>query len=115
MEADKKKQEEREFSEFWKLRNEELAIADQQEKDENRQRQLELNAYIQKQIDDKNRKAQETFINEQHEALRNGALMDQQEKNFYSYAEKCIAEWSSQGKNVKPLIMELKNFKKRLH
>ena len=115
MEADKKKQEEREFSEFWKLRNEELAIADQQEKDENRQRQLELNAYIRKQIDDKNRKAQETFINEQHEALRNGALMDQQEKNFYSYAEKCIAEWSSQGKNVKPLIMELKNFKKRLH
>ena len=39
--------------------------------------------------------------------------MDQQEKNFYSYAEKCISEWTSQGKNVKPLVMELKNYKKK--
>lgn len=46
-------------------------------------------------MDDKNRKAQEDFVNEQHTALRNNALMDQQDKNFYSYAEKCIAEWSS--------------------
>lgn len=38
-------------------------------------------------------KAQEDFVNSQHEALHNQALMDQQEKNFYSYAEKCIKEW----------------------
>ena len=48
-----------------------------------------------------------------HTALRNNSLLDQQYKNFYSYAEKCIAEWQSQGKNVKPLIMELKNYKKK--
>lgn len=113
-EDEAKKGEEREFSEFWKLRNEELAIADAQEKEEHRQRAAELTAYIRKQAEDKNRKAQEDFINEQHAAMRNNALMDQQEKNFYSYAEKCIAEWSSQGKNVKPLIMELKNYKKRV-
>jgi hypothetical protein len=46
--------------------------------------------------------------------LRNQALQDQQEKNFYSYAEKCVSEWDTQGKNVKPLIMELKNYKKRV-
>ena len=33
-EQDEKKQEEIEFSEFWKLRNEELAIAEQQEREE---------------------------------------------------------------------------------
>lgn len=70
--------------------------------------------YLRKQVDDKNRKAQEDFIAEQHAALRNNALKDQQDKNFYSYAEKCIAEWSSQGKNVKPLLMELKNYKKKV-
>jgi len=41
-------------------------------------------------------------------------LLDQQQKNFYSYAEKCIGEWQSQGKNVKPLILELKNYKKKV-
>ena len=46
--------------------------------------------------------------------MKTQALLDQQEKNFYSYAEKCIQDWQAQGKNVKPLIMELKNYKKRV-
>jgi hypothetical protein len=41
------------------------------------------------------------------------ALLDNQEKEFYSYAEQCIKEWEAAGKNVKPLIMELKGYKKR--
>lgn len=109
-----KKNEEREFAEFWKLRNDELAIAEQQEREEERQRRVELTNYLKKQTEDKNRKAQEEFIMDQHLALRNQSLQDQQEKNFYSYAEKCVSEWESQGKNVKPLIMELKNYKKRV-
>ena len=114
MEKSNKGKEEMEFAEFWKMRNEELAIAEQQEKEEERQRRVELTNYLKKQTEEKNIKAQEDFINEQHTALRNQSLQDQQEKNFYSYAEKCIEEWSSQGKNVKPLIMELKNYKKRI-
>jgi hypothetical protein len=42
------------------------------------------------------------------------ALLDQQEKNFYSYAERCIRDWEAAGKNVKPLIIELKNYRKRI-
>ena len=51
------KLEEMEFSAFWKLRNEELAIADQQEKEEERQRRVEMTNYLRKQMDEKNRKA----------------------------------------------------------
>ena len=40
------KEEEKEFSAFWKLRNEELAIADQQEKEEERQRREEMTSYL---------------------------------------------------------------------
>ena len=69
-----KKEEEREFSEFWKLRNDELAIAEQQEREEERQRRVELTNYLKKQTDDKNRKAQEEFVSDQHMALRNQAL-----------------------------------------
>ena len=40
-----------EFSEFWKLRNEELAIAEQQEREEERQRRVEMTNYLKKQVD----------------------------------------------------------------
>ena len=43
-----KKREEIEFSEFWKLRNDELAIAEQQEREEERQRRVELTNYHKK-------------------------------------------------------------------
>ena len=59
------------------MRNEELAIAEQQEKEEERQRRVELTNYLKKQTEDKNIKAQEDFINEQHTALRNQSLQDQ--------------------------------------
>ena len=36
------KNEEKEFAEFWRVRNEELQAAEQQEKEEERQRLLEL-------------------------------------------------------------------------
>ena len=52
-----KKMEEKEFSEFWKLRNDELAIAEQQEREEERQRRVELTNYLKKQADEKALKA----------------------------------------------------------
>jgi predicted DNA-binding WGR domain protein len=62
----------------------------------------------------KNQKKVQEFIHDQEAAAKAQALLDQQEKNFYSYAEQCIGQWQAQGKNVKPIIMELKNYKKRV-
>jgi hypothetical protein len=42
------------------------------------------------------------------------ALQDEQEKGFYSYAEQAIRQWQESGKNIKPLIIELKNYKKKI-
>ena len=104
----------KDFSEFWKVRNQELQQAEQQESLEEKQRQLELVEFLRKQSDVKRVKAEETFKNDNIASLQAQALLDQQEKNFYSYAERCIKEWQDQGKNVKPLIMELKNYRKRI-
>ena len=71
-------------------------------------------AFVKTQNDAKQANAIKEFQTEQANAVKTQALLDQQEKNFYSYAEKAIAEWQGQGKNVKPLIMELKNYKKRI-
>ena len=89
-------------------------MAEEQEKEEERQRAAELSNFQKGQADIKNRIAIQEFQQEQANALKTQALNDQQEKNFYSYAEKCIQDWQAQGKNVKPLIMELKNYKKRV-
>ena len=42
------------------------------------------------------------------------ANLDENDKQFYSYAERAIKEWSDAGKNIKPLIVELKSYKKRV-
>lgn len=54
------------------------------------------------------------YRKELEEATRAQALLDQQEKNFYSYAEQAVKEWQNNGKNVKPLILELKGYKKQI-
>ena len=89
-------------------------MAEEQEKEEERQRARELQRFQSEQSRIKNEIFVKEFRDEQVNALKTQAPLDQQEKNFYSYAEKCIQDWQAQGKNVKPLIMELKNYKKRV-
>jgi hypothetical protein len=48
------------------------------------------------------------------QAAKAQALLDQQEKQFYKYAENKIDDWKGQGKSVKPLVLELKGYKKRI-
>jgi len=55
------KKEEKEFAEFWRVRNEELQAAEQQEKEEEKQRLLELTKFRQKQAEVKSEKAVQDF------------------------------------------------------
>lgn len=87
------KKEEQEFAEFWRIRNEELQLAEQQEKEEDRLRAVELANFLKSQTDTKNRAKVQEFMENQEAACKAQALLDQQEKNFYSYAEKCIQQW----------------------
>lgn len=48
LEKERDNNEQKEFTEFWKIRNEELAIAEQQEKEEERMRKEELKGYHQR-------------------------------------------------------------------
>ena len=75
---------------------------------------MELKHFQKAQIYRKQQKTEEEYRRELDAATRANALIDQNEKEFYSYAEKCIKEWQSAGKNVVPLILELKNYKKKV-
>ena len=70
-------------------------MAEEQEREEERQRATELQNFQKGQADIKNRIAVQEFQQEQANALKTQALNDQQEKNFYSYAEKCIQDWQA--------------------
>lgn len=76
-----------EFAEFWRIRNDELTLAEQQEKEEDRARMVELANFVKNQLEQKNSKKVQEFIADQDAAAKAQALLDQQEKNFYSYAE----------------------------
>ncbi len=72
-----------------------------------------MKKYQLSQAENRKKAAEEEYIRDLHEAAHNAALLDNKEKEFYSYAEQCVKEWQQGGKNVKPLIMELKSYNKR--
>jgi hypothetical protein len=74
---------------------------------------MELKAYQQRQIEVRRKLAEDEYRRDLQEQTVTQGLLDLKEKEFYSYAERCIKEWQQAGKNVKPLILELKNYKKK--
>jgi len=62
-------QDERDFSEFWKVRNQELQLAEQQEREEEKQRNLELVKFLQRQADEKLEKSKNMFREDNKNAV----------------------------------------------
>ena len=87
------KRDEKEFAQFWKIRNEELHLQEEQEKEEIRQRNGQLKNFQKSQVELKSTKIQQEYKKNLDEAAKSNALLDHQEKQFYSYAEQCIKEW----------------------
>ena len=76
-ERETENKEAKEFAEFWKVRNQELQQAEQQEALEEKQRQLELVKFLAKQSDIKKTKAEEQFKTDNVASLQTQALLDQ--------------------------------------
>jgi 23S rRNA pseudoU1915 N3-methylase RlmH len=67
-----------------------------------------------RQIDQKKEKAEQEFRKELEQNTLTAALLDEKNKQFYSYAERAIKQWQDNGKTVTPLIVELKSYKKKI-
>ncbi|OMJ87723.1 hypothetical protein SteCoe_10465 [Stentor coeruleus] len=108
------KQEEEMFAEFWKDKMKELTELEKLEEQEKRERGKQLQNFHKKQMDYKARKAEQEALIEEELARQAIKMQEDEQLQFHSYAEKCLKEWSEQGKNIAPLILELKNYKKRI-
>lgn len=69
---------------------------------------MELANFHKLQNAEKVSKVEHDFRKEQIAATRAQALLDQQEKHFYNYAEKVIDTYKQKGGNIKPLLLEVK-------
>ena len=108
------KEEEEQFAMFWKEKMEELSELERMEESEKRERAQQLQNFHKKQMDFKARKAEQEALIEEELAKQSLKMQEDEQLQFHSYAEKCLKEWSTQGKNITPLILELKNYKKRI-
>lgn len=108
------KQEEEMFADFWKDKMKELTELEKLEEQEKRERAKQLQNFHKKQMDYKARKAEQEALIEEELARQAIKMQEDEQLQFHSYAEKCLKEWSEQGKNIAPLILELKNYKKRI-
>ena len=113
-EKDMEKREEQEFTDFWKSRMGELNEMERQETEDQKERAKQLQVYHKKQMDYKARKAEQEAMIEAEIARQALDLQQDEQSQFNSYAEQCLKEWAAQGKNITPLILELKNYKKRV-
>lgn len=107
------KVDDKQFQDFWKTKNEELHQRDEEDRLKARERCKELSDYHKKQALQKHKKAEKEFIKELEDADRVKVALDQDEEVFNSYAERCLKEWNDNGKNVKPLLLELQKFKRK--
>ena len=113
-EKTQEQKEEEEFKAFWQVRMNELAEIERQEKEDQRQRAVQLQHYHKKQMDYKARKLEQEAAVEGELARQAEEVQQADTNQFNSYAEQCLKEWAAQGKNITPLILELKNYRKKV-
>jgi hypothetical protein len=110
---ERKKVEDKNFQDFWKDKNKELESKDVADHHAYVERCKNLQDYHNKQAHQKQKKLEEEILKEFEDAQRMRAALEDEEKVFQSYAAKCLNEWDSNGKNVKPLLLELQKYKKK--
>jgi len=113
VEKDKKKVEDKNFQEFWKNKNKELEEKENTDKEAFKARCKNLQEFHNKQAGQKQKQMETDMLKEFDDALKMKAAMELEEKTFQSYAQKCLVEWDDNGKNVKPLLLELQRYKKK--
>ena len=92
-------------------------IIEEREKEKNeylmqRKKIKDLHEQYKKQVEEKKKMAFNDFVFERRNGLYNKELMNREEDEFLKYAEENIKKYEEQGKNIIPMLLELKKYKK---
>jgi len=90
-----------------------LEESEKLENDEIKERNNNLQGFLKFQMQHKKSKAEDGFIKEQENAYKTKVILEKEEDEFLKYAESWVHEYHSSGKDINPLMLELKRFKKK--
>lgn len=106
------KKEELEFVEDWKRKMNQLEADERKEKRLEKERNRNLFDYQQLQFLERKKLAQKVFIQNNEDSYKTKYMLSKESDDFIAYAEMWIQEYHKQGKDITPLLLELKRYKK---
>jgi hypothetical protein len=107
------KKEEKEFVDTWKKRMEQLNKDEQEERRDVRNRNKEVAMFQIKQMNDKKDKAMKIKEHDVQLAKTTKVLLKDEHDDYFEYVNEWIKEYQKQGKDITPLLLEIKRYKKR--
>ena len=105
------KKENEKYMDDWKKK---MKIIEMEEKNEfllKKEREKNLAKYQKLQLEEKKRIARKQFLDLVEDSYKNKLGMEMEANEFYQYTEFWIKEYKKQGKNIDPLLLELKKYK----
>jgi hypothetical protein len=112
-EKKKNREEDIQYLNDYKLRMEKLNEEENKEKEMKRLKERELKEYQKLQYEEKKRRVMDDFARLNEDAYKNMQRLDNENDDFIKYAEYHIQEYKKQGKNIRPLLIELKKYKQK--
>jgi hypothetical protein len=82
------------------------------EKEEIMNRNKNLQNFHKYQMYSRRKKADDEFVRDQEDAFKTKLMLNNEQDEFMQYAENSIREYYNSGKDITPLILELKKYKK---
>ena len=108
----KNKEEDMKYIDDYKRKLKFMEDSEKEEMKEKRKKNKDLAEYQKLQYEEKKRKALDTFEKFNEDQYKNLKRLEIEDDDFIKYAEHWINEYKLQGKNINPLMLELKRYKK---
>jgi hypothetical protein len=89
-------------------------LDEKEEHQEIKNRNKNLAGFHKLQMEVKKQKAEEEFVKDQEDAYKTKLMLGNEQDDFLKYAEGWIKEYYQTGKDITPLILDLKAYKKKL-
>jgi hypothetical protein len=80
-----------------------------------KQRNKNLSEFHKFQVDLKKQKAEEDFVKAQEDSYKTKIMLQNEQDEFLKYAEGWVREYHNQGKDINPLILDLKSYQKKVY
>ena len=109
------KKEDEQYIDDWKKKMKMIEMEERNELLAKKQRDKNLAKYQKLQLEEKKRLAKEHFMQLTQDSYKTKLGLEMETDEFLQYAEFWIKEYKKQGKNINPLLLELKKHKSNNH